>query len=196
MSAFLVCAIGWIILFVSFLFGRLRINGNYFLTLGVFAAAFIVLFIWFMVRLVRPSRRARQAAAGRAAAPSRGQTSAAPDDSGTITFRAAGTTFDNDDGTSRQEILRGLKFGEAPWADDPDDLIGAIEETQYNGSLAYEVLVNGYQVGMVPQSLVSKVRQAKAHVATCCVSSVRILGGGTGDDGRPLSYGCEITLDF
>lgn len=118
------------------------------------------------------------------------------DDSGSFTFRAAGTTFDNDDGTSRQDILRHLKFGDPPWADDPEDLSGALEETTHDGRPAVAVLVNGYQIGFVPKNSIPQVQEALASVATCYVSDVRIIGGGTGDDGRRLSYGCEITLVY
>lgn len=118
------------------------------------------------------------------------------DDSGSFTFRAAGTTFDNDDGTSRQDILRHLKFGDPPWTDDPDDLAVDLQEITHDGQPAIAVLVNGYQIGFVPKNSIRQAQNALAHVSTCYVSDVRIIGGGTSDDGRRLSYGCEITLSY
>ena len=118
------------------------------------------------------------------------------DDSGSFTFRNDGTSFANDDGSSRQDILRHLKFGDPPWAVDPDDLSVELQELSYDGQPAIAVLVNGYQVGFVPKNIIPQVQEALASVATCYVSDVRIIGGGTGDDGRRLSYGCEITLSY
>lgn len=163
----------------------------------ILAALFFVLFIWSIKKLTSPKKQqvqaAQQAAALRTAA---NRATVAAADSGSVTFRVAGTTFDNDDGTSRQDILRHLKFGDAPWADDPDDLTAELEETEFNGDPAIEVHVNGYLVGFVPKTHIRQVAAAQQHTATCYVSSVRILGGGTGDDGRDLSYGCEITLEY
>lgn len=156
--------------------------GGFLQTVAVLAILFIVLMVWSVRRMLRPAA-GKQQAAPRPAAP-------AGTDSGSITFRVAGTTFDNDDGTSRQEILRHLKFGDEPWADGPEDLTGTLEETDYNGETAFAVLVNGYQVGNVPRANIKQVAAALEHVSTCYVSSVRILGGGD------LSYGCEITLEY
>lgn len=191
--------IAWGVLFVSF-FQGFRIS-NLFHTLLIVAASFVVLIIFTMHQLTGPSGRARRAAAARqpAAAPQQPAGSPAPssaEDSGSITFRVAGTTFDNDDGTSRQDILRHLKFGDAPWADDPDDLVATIEEETYEGELAFAVLINGYQVGFVPRTRIPDVEKARRNVATCFVSDVQITGGGYSEDGRKLSYGCTITLEY
>ena len=156
--------------------------GGFLQTVAVLAILFIVLMVWSVRRMLRPAA-GKQQAATRPAAP-------AGTDSGSITFRVAGTTFDNDDGTSRQEILRHLKFGDEPWADGPEDLNAELEETEYNGETAFAVLINGYQVGNVPRANIKQVAAALEHVSTCYVSSVRILGGGD------LSYGCEITLEY
>ena len=191
--------IGWaayIYFFIQVFTHRLKIGGflQSALILGVL---FIVLILWTVHRMIQPSRKQKQAAAQMSAARvAAGRATVAAADSGSVTFRVAGTTFENDDGTSRQEILQHLKFGDAPWADDPDDLTAELEETEYQGETAFNVLVNGYQVGCVPQTSIRQVITAQQHVATCYVSSVRILGGGTGADGRKLSYGCEITLEY
>ena len=170
---------------------------------AVLAVAFFALVFW-SVRYVtgqakkqgmtNAAARTRRPAPAQPADVSPAVSSAA--DSGMITFRVAGTTFNNDDGTSRQEILRHLKFGDPPWADDPDDLEAEIEETTFRGEQAFIVLVNGYQVGFVPKVSIRKVADALDHVATCQVTGIRIAGGGTDRDGRPVSWGCEITLEY
>ena len=121
----------------------------------------------------------------------------APSDSEekTISFRVAGVSFDNDDGTSRQDILRHLHFGDAPYADDPEDLDVEFIETDYQGDPAIEVHINGYQVGHVPQEKVSAMLKAIASHADT-VDSVRIIGGGRTEDGERISYGCEIEVSY
>ena len=186
--------IAYIVLFTRFLFHGFRIV-DFITTLLIIGVLFILLFLWTIHRLVTPSKRARQAAARQAPVSSAAPSGSAAD-SGSVTFRVAGTTFDNDDGSSRQEILRHLKFGDEPWAEDPEDLTVSIEEETYQGELAFSVLVNGYQVGFVPKSQIRKVENARRHIASCYVSDVRITGGGRTDDGRELSYGCTITLEY
>ena len=178
---------------IQFLFGGLRIR-NFFTTVLIVGVLFIVLFLWTLHKLTEPSKRTRRAEATRQAAGSSAPAPAA--DSGSVTFRVAGTTFDNSDGTSRQEILRHMKFGDEPWADDPEDLAVTIEEETFDGELALAVYVNDYQVGYVPKNLIQKVERARKSVATCYVSDVKITGGGTASDGRELSYGCSITLEY
>ena len=127
--------IGWVVycfLFIRVVFHGLRI-GSFFLTVLILCALFLLLVFWSVRRLFRPSAHTRQAFAP---APS-----PAADDSGSIVFRVAGTTFDNDDGTSRQDLLRGFRY------EDPEDLIVTFEETEYAGELAFAVLINDQQVG-------------------------------------------------
>ena len=164
---------------------------------AILGISFFVLIFVSVKILITPSRKQREAARRAAAAQhAANRATVATADSGTFTFRTAGTTFDNDDGTSRQDILRHLKFGDPPYADDPDDLAVDLQEMSHDGQPAIAVLVNGYQVGFVPKNYISQVQNALAHVSTCYVSDVRIIGGGTSDDGRRLSYGCEIALTF
>ena len=171
--------------------------GGFFLSLVIVVILFFVLSFWTYHRLIAP-KKAQRAAAQRAAAarPTADRATVAAADSGSITFRVAGVTFENDDGESRQDILRHLKFGDAPYADDPDDLDGQLEETSYDSELAIAVLVNGYQVGFVPKSNIPRVSKALKNVATCYVSDVKIIGGGNDPEGNPLNYGCEITLEY
>lgn len=112
-----------------------------------------------------------------------------------LTFRVAGTTFRNEDGSDRQEILRHLHFADPPFADDPDDLLAEIEETEYNNELAYAVLINGYQVGFVPRAKVANIQRALSTF-TWTVDDVQIAGGGTDASGEPIPWGCKITGSY
>ena len=164
---------------------------------AILVISFFVLIFVSVKILITPSRKQREAVRRAAAAQyAANRATVATADSGTFTFRTAGTTFANDDGTSRQDILRHLKFGDPPYADDPDDLAVDLQEMSHDGQPAIAVLVNGYQVGFVPKNYIRQVQNALAHVSTCYVSDVRIIGGGTSDDGRRLCYGCEIALTF
>ena len=191
-------AIAWVaycVLFVQFLFHGFRIR-DFITTILIVGVLFILLVLWTVHKLTEPSKRARKAAAARQAAGSPAPSSGSAAGSGSVTFRVAGTTFENDDGTSRQDILRHMKFGDAPWAEDPEDLMVTIEEETYEGEPAFAVFINDYQVGFVPKNYIQKVETARQNVASCFVSDVKITGGGTAEDGRKLSYGCSITLEY
>lgn len=207
--------IAWAV-FLNFIFHVLfdgYLVHDFFTTLIIVIFVSAVLGSWYYYALKRIQQRARDAAIRERITASQARKPAAPptpaavassvptsaDSSGTITFRVAGTTFDNEDGDSRQEILRHLKYGDAPWADPiyPEELNAELELTSFEGEPAIAVLVNDYQVGFVPKKMVRKVSVAmENHVATFSVSSVRILGGGTSSTGEKLSYGCEITVDY
>lgn len=182
-------------LFVRFLLHGLRI-GNFITTALIIGALFILLVLWTVHHITKPSERVQQAADALKASGSSAPAPVPAADSGSVSFRVAGTTFDNSDGTSRQEILRHMKFGDPPWADNPEDLLVTIEEEDYEGNLAFAVLINGYQIGFVPKSHIRQVEKAQQNISTCYVSDVKITGGGTAEDGRELYYGCKITLDY
>lgn len=181
MVAVIIAWIAYCFLFVRFIFNGFRI-GDFITTVLIVAVLFILLVLWTLHKLTEPAKRRIRAAAP-AAAP-------AADDSGTIIFRVAGTTFDNEDGTSRQDLLRGFR------SQDPEDLDVTFEETDHADEQAIAVLVNDQQVGFVPKSRIPQVTEARKHVATCYVSGVRIIGGGTDPEGNPLAFGCEITLEY
>ena len=196
MVSVIIARIVYAFFFYQFLFNSLRIGG-FLSSVAIVGVLFIILVLWSVHKLAQPGKKAKQAAARAAAdrqATARAVSSLA--DSGTVSFRVAGVTFDNDDGSSRQDILRHMKFGDSPWADDPDDLVATLEETTFDGDLAFAVLINGYQIGFVPKASIQKVAEAQRHPDTCFVSSVRVTGGGTGSDGRDLSFGCEIVLEY
>ena len=66
------------------------------------------------------------------------------------TLKVKGVTYDNDDGTSRQEILEDIKLRRDPFR---RGLHLSLEEYDYEGRPAYHVKVNGYIIGTVPSEL-------------------------------------------
>lgn len=65
-------------------------------------------------------------------------------------FKIRGVTFENEDGTSRQELLAMIKEKEPPFG---DDLQISLERYEHDGKTAYYVNVNGYIVGSVESSM-------------------------------------------
>lgn len=66
------------------------------------------------------------------------------------TLKVKGVTFNNADGTSRQEILEDIKLRRDPFR---HGLHLSLEEYDYEGRPAYYVKVNGYIIGTVPSDL-------------------------------------------
>lgn len=179
--------IAFVIFVEQVVFSGLRI-GDFKTTMICVVVAFIVSFVLFLRLLWRPRKNRQHATVSQPKA-------AAPDYSDNFSFRVAGVTFDNDDGTSRQRLLRSLKFGEHPFAGAHDDFFPTIEETTFEGETALAVMIDDFQIGFVPKSLIPRVQKAMANVATFQVVDYEVVGGGVGADGTPLSYGCTITID-
>ena len=70
---------------------------------------------------------------------------------GRIFTRLAGVTFDNDDGSSRQAILKDIK------ASGGGDAELSLEEFEYKGKPAVRVLVDGEQIGNIPRGRVAEI---------------------------------------
>lgn len=112
-----------------------------------------------------------------------------------ISFRVAGVTFANDDGTQRQKILRAIKFNDPPYVTEPNNLEINIKSTEYDGQQAFACLVNGYQIGFVPKDRIGDVAEAMEH-DDVTVTGFRVTGGGKSSDGEQLSYGCEMGIRY
>lgn len=110
-----------------------------------------------------------------------------------VNFSVAGATYQNDDGSDRQTILRHIKFQDAPYVTG-DSADVEIAPFTYRGEPAFRVLINGYQIGNVPREKIADVRDAVDHGAQ--VSGFQVTGGGKGRDGSNLYYGCDIALRY
>ena len=76
---------------------------------------------------------------------------------GRLVIPVASVTFDNDDGTSRQKILKDLKVTGG-------DAYLNLEEYEYKGAPAIRVLVNDMCVGNVPKARVAEVAAVMDHL--------------------------------
>ena len=199
----LLVLLAWVVyvhFFLRIFFSDFRI-GNFFITLILFGVLLVLLIYWSIRVLTTPKASRRSESSGSSSSdqpdPARQAASAAQAPAyHYLTFRVAGTSFKNSDGSSRQTILRHLKFGDSPWADDPDRLTVTIDETSFDGQLALAVSVNGYQIGFVPKKDIATVEEVWQSSEKFRIVDVKIIGGGKTDDGDPLSYGCEITLRY
>lgn len=111
-----------------------------------------------------------------------------------VDFHVAGTSFNNDDGTQRQVILRHIKFKDAPYVTDPEHLNLQIVGYEYEGEPAYKCLVNGYQIGNVPANKVADVAEALKH-DDVTISDFDVIGGGM-RNGERMSYGASMALRY
>lgn len=105
-------------------------------------------------------------------------------------IKVTGVTFNNDDGTSRQLILRKLHFHDSPFNEYADV---EIKQYEFKGQPAYGVYVNNMQIGNIPAELISFMQDNIGRIES--ISYIDVYGGGQ-KDGEPISYGCKITLRF
>lgn len=98
-----------------------------------------------------------------------------------ITVRVVGVSYQNDDGTYRQDILSGLSVGEAM----------LLKYYEYENEPAYAVTdAIGNQIGNLPKDLSADIYQKYRD----CYFSVQIDGITGGVDG--LKYGCVVSIDI
>lgn len=101
-------------------------------------------------------------------------------------YRIVGTSFKNDDGTSRQDIIRDIKYRWAPFR---DEVALRLEKYKYEDEDAIAVFANDLQLGHISRN------DAQFFVLPrwdryAGVSEYSILGGGH------LSYGISIEVMF
>lgn len=87
--------------------------------------------------------------------------------------KTVGVTFNNDDGTSRQELIRKLYYHEPPFANKEIEL--ALEEYEYRGEPAFKVLADGYQLGNLSRADAKYMEENKDRCVTLC--GAEIVGG-------------------
>lgn len=111
-------------------------------------------------------------------------------------FKVAGTTFKNDDGSKRQDILRHIKFRDPPYVKEDNQIVAELNETEFDGEVAFKVVINDYQIGFVPKASIPVVEEAFEH-EEFSITAVDVTGGGRNEEtGEKLSYGCTITARY
>ncbi len=112
--------------------------------------------------------------------------------------KTVGVTFNNDDGTSRQDLIRKMYYHEPPFENKEAEL--ALERYEYRGKPAYKVLVNDCQIGNLSKADAEYVDANMDRFVTLCGAD--IVGGDkpkdhffddvydddNDDDNDPLDY--------
>ena len=109
-----------------------------------------------------------------------------------MSFRVAGVSHPNDDGSSRQELLRAYRFGDAPFETTKRV---TLRDVAYNGEPAFQVLANGHCIGWVPKDEVPELSDKWPQLD--CITGLDVTGGGFySDTGKQLSYGATLSIRF
>lgn len=105
-------------------------------------------------------------------------------------FNLAGVTFKNDDGKSRQTLLRKLNFKDEPFS---EKVNFSLEKYKFNNEDAIRVLANGEDIGNVPRKNINYVLYNYNNI-----SDIQILttGGGKTTDGEQINYGGKVLLSI
>lgn len=106
-----------------------------------------------------------------------------------VNITLAGVTFQNDDGTDRQFLLRRLHFHDTPF---DNDIEISVKECSFNNEIAFSVLANDLQLGFIPKSQVNYINENFNRIVE--VTKIKVYGGGHDKDGNTISYGASITL--
>lgn len=111
---------------------------------------------------------------------------------GTITTRVAGVTFDNDDGTSRQRILKAAMA---------DECCGSIELENYthNGADAILVSYEGEGIGNIPKNRVAEVLAVMDQITGASLNVERFVPDDEDGEARSLGgviYRADLTIVY
>lgn len=87
--------------------------------------------------------------------------------------KTVGVTFTNEDGSSRQDLIRRLYYHEPPFEDKEIEL--ALEEYEYKGEPAFKVLANGHQIGCLSKTDAKYLDENQDRCVTLCGAD--IVGG-------------------
>lgn len=97
-------------------------------------------------------------------------------------FKVAGVTFDNDDGSSRQEILKNI-------VDNGGSADATFKEYEFNGKPAIAVYADGKCIGSIPRGSAKKVRSLIAKDLSAIISANKFVN----EEGKEIYY-AEVTF--
>lgn len=103
------------------------------------------------------------------------------------TFRVVGVTFQNEDGKSRQEILKKIRYKGAPYRTDPDI---RLEKYEYEGREAVSVYANEEQIGNISDFDLDRVLPCWERYENVEEFSIH----GTGE--KTNKFGVDIVVRF
>lgn len=106
-------------------------------------------------------------------------------------YKLTGVTFKNEDGSSRQSVLRKLKFNDPPF-DEGAEL--ELSRYEWESKPALAVLANGLQIGNIPANDVDFLIENWGRIIG--FTNCHVYGGGRGEDGEQKSFGVEVVLQL
>lgn len=107
------------------------------------------------------------------------------------TFKIVGVTFDNEDGTNRQSLLRKIKFKDSPF---DGDVVFDLFRYEYEGKPACGVTADDAQVGNIATTDVDFVVLNWDRMI--CITDFTAYGGGRDEEGKKKSIGAEIVVRY
>ena len=106
-----------------------------------------------------------------------------------IKIRLVGVTFRNEDGKSRQSILRHIRFRDPPF--DKEVEMG-MYQYEYESEPAVSVSINDMCIGNIPKEKAPFFVENWDRL--CGITHIEVIGGGASSDGERLNYGAEIII--
>ena len=97
-------------------------------------------------------------------------------------FKVTGVTFDNDDGSSRQEILKSI-------VDNGGSADATFKEYEFNGKPAIAVYADGKCIGSIPRGSAKEVRSLIAKDLSAIISANKFVN----EEGKEIYY-AEVTF--
>ena len=97
-------------------------------------------------------------------------------------FKVAGVTFNNDDGSSRQEILKNI-------VDNGGSADATFKEYEFNGKPAIAVYADGKCIGSIPRGSAKEVRSLIAKDLSAIISANKFVN----EEGKEIYY-AEVTF--
>ena len=97
-------------------------------------------------------------------------------------FKVAGVTFDNDDGSSRQEILKNI-------VDNGGSADATFKEYEFNGKPAIAVYADGKCIGSIPHGSAKEVRSLIAKDLSAIINADKFVN----EEGKEIYY-AEVTF--
>ena len=98
-----------------------------------------------------------------------------------FSFKVAGVSFDNDDGRSRQDIIKEIRRTK--------EVMFSLQRYEYNGKPAIAVIANGEQIGNVPAKIVDEVNEA-------WTKSYKLLDFQVLGEGKSAPFGVLVDVSF
>lgn len=105
------------------------------------------------------------------------------------TVRLVGVSYKNNDGSSRQTLLRKLRYKDPPFDKEFDVNICQYE---FGDEDAIRIDAAGKTLGHIPRNLVEYFVDNWGRID--CVTAIDVVGGGRADDGTYLNYGADVTI--